>query len=390
MLGLSRTPGRAVIAVLTTSTMVVLTSACSLLNKETPPPPPIINDYVSAVQVLGDGGTSEIVNQQLGDGAADGPAVTVPEDTTVVNGGSVQEAIKSTTPFSKVRVGLEPLTSAASPSPGSSPAAAASPTVTPKGPARGYHEVTLAKPGTEIEIVLTITQSLPGDQFIFYFAVVDAGGKQGKLSKQKVDAIQVGTGQVQVSVQWDGDSDVDLHVMDPNGDEVYWDNTSVASGGQLDLDSNANCDLDHVRNENITWSKAPPASTSCAWTTSSAATSRRRTTSSRSASTASRRRPSRARSRRGDEGARRRQADHHVRRAGTEPHCLIPYLSRRPPFGVAALQTVLGSPRDRERSERSRGCSTGDCRGRGGCAPTTRPRYGRRPRCAGTRCPDEP
>jgi len=244
--------------VLTTSTMVVLTSACSLLNKETPPPPPIINDYVSAVQVLGDGGTSEIVNQQLGDGAADGPAVTVPEDTTVVNGGSVQEAIKSTTQFSKVRVGLEPLTSAASPSPGSSPAAAASPTVTPKGPARGYHEVTLAKPGTEIEIVLTITQSLPGDQFIFYFAVVDAGGKQGKLSRQKVDAIQVGTGQVQVSVQWDGDSDVDLHVMDPNGDEVYWDNTSVASGGQLDLDSNANCDLDHVRNENITWSKAPP------------------------------------------------------------------------------------------------------------------------------------
>src|SRR5262249_54084618 len=31
-----------------------------------------------------------------------------------------------------------------------------------------------------------------------------------------------------------------------------------ASGGELDLDSNADCDLDHKRNENITWSKAPP------------------------------------------------------------------------------------------------------------------------------------
>ena len=241
---------------LTTSTLVVFTSACSLLNKEQPPPPPVINDYVSAVQVLGDGGNSEIVNQQLGDGVADGPVAKVPEDTTVVNGGSVQEAITSTAPFSKVRVGLEPLTSAASP--GTSPAPTSAAPVTPKGPARGYHEITLTKPNTEIEIVLTITQSLPGDKFIFYFAVVDAGGKQGKLSQQKVDAIQVGTGEVQVSVQWDGDSDVDLHVVDPNGDEVFWDNTSIASGGELDLDSNANCDLDHVRNENITWSKAPP------------------------------------------------------------------------------------------------------------------------------------
>jgi hypothetical protein len=259
MLGNSDTSSRrarTVVAVLTTTTMVLLTTACSLLNKEEPPPPPIINDYVSAVQVLGEGGTSEIVNQQLGDGVADGPVATVPEDSTVVNGGSVQEAITSTAPFSKVRVGLEPLTSAASP--GTSPAPTSAAPVAPKGPARGYHEVTLKTPGTQIEIVLTITQSLPGDQFIFYFAVVDAGGKQGKLSKQKVDAIQVGTGQVQVSVQWDGDSDVDLHVEDPNGDEVFWDNTSIASGGELDLDSNANCDLDHVRNENITWSKAPP------------------------------------------------------------------------------------------------------------------------------------
>ena len=34
---------------------------------------------------------------------------------------------------------------------------------------------------------------------------------------------------------------------------VYWRNRSTSSGGILDLDSNANCTIDGVRNENITW-----------------------------------------------------------------------------------------------------------------------------------------
>jgi len=229
---------------------LVLTSACGKLA--TPEPPPIINDYVSAVQVLGEGATTDVVNQQLGDGVADGPAATVPNTTTVVNGGSVQEAITSTTDFSKVRIAIEPLVASSSAGPSAAPAASSG------KPAKGYHEVTLPKPGKSVEVVLTITQSLPGDQFIFYFAVVDAGGKQGKVSKQDVDALQVGTGEVQVSVSWDGDSDVDLHVVDPSNEEIYWDVLTSASGGTLDLDSNADCELDHKRNENVTWSKAPP------------------------------------------------------------------------------------------------------------------------------------
>jgi hypothetical protein len=62
---------------------------------------------------------------------------------------------------------------------------------------------------------------------------------------------------VQVSISWDADSDVDLHVVDPNDNEVYWRDDEVASGGKLDLDSNADCELDHKRNENITWESAP-------------------------------------------------------------------------------------------------------------------------------------
>ena len=42
-------------------------------------------------------------------------------------------------------------------------------------------------------------------------------------------------------------------VVDPSGEEIYYANRTSASGGELDLDSNAGCVTDDVRNENITW-----------------------------------------------------------------------------------------------------------------------------------------
>ena len=60
-------------------------------------------------------------------------------------------------------------------------------------------------------------------------------------------------------------SDVDLHVVDPRGEEVFYGHPNSASGGRLDLDSNAACDLDHKRNENITWpvGRAPRGRSRC-------------------------------------------------------------------------------------------------------------------------------
>ncbi len=46
---------------------------------------------------------------------------------------------------------------------------------------------------------------------------------------------------------------MDLHVVDPRGEEIFYGNPSSASRGVLDLDSNAACAIDGVRNENITW-----------------------------------------------------------------------------------------------------------------------------------------
>jgi uncharacterized protein YfaP (DUF2135 family) len=105
---------------------------------------------------------------------------------------------------------------------------------------------------------VTFAQDLPSQRFVLYVAVADSAGAQGLLAPQDVQAVRVGTGNVQVSVSWDVDSDLDLHVIDPTGAEIYYGATTSGSGGRLDLDSNLDCYIDGVRNENVTWAHAPP------------------------------------------------------------------------------------------------------------------------------------
>src|SRR5256885_14923364 len=117
---------------------------------------------------------------------------------------------------------------------------------------------------TEI-YTLSLHDALPisistGTRFTLAYAVANAGGSVGPtVTSQKTIVGQ--TGGVQVGVTWNTATDVDLHVVDPANNEVYWNNTSVASGGALDVDSNAGCALDNKNNENIRWTGAAPNGT---------------------------------------------------------------------------------------------------------------------------------
>ena len=66
---------------------------------------------------------------------------------------------------------------------------------------------------------------------------------------------QLGSGDVQVTLRWSGYNDLDLHVTDPFGEELFYQHTSSDSGGLLDVDSNAGCERTVTNNpvENIYW-----------------------------------------------------------------------------------------------------------------------------------------
>ncbi len=62
------------------------------------------------------------------------------------------------------------------------------------------------------------------------------------------------TGDVQVTLRWDTADDLDLYVRDPFGDEVFYGNPAVPSGGLLDVDANAGCTAQMSEPvENIFW-----------------------------------------------------------------------------------------------------------------------------------------
>ena len=69
------------------------------------------------------------------------------------------------------------------------------------------------------------------------------------------EEIVLGTGDVQVTLRWPSVADLDLVVIDPNGEEASR-SSSTSTGGQLDVDSNIGCDNDGSV-ENVFW---PPDS----------------------------------------------------------------------------------------------------------------------------------
>lgn len=64
----------------------------------------------------------------------------------------------------------------------------------------------------------------------------------------------LGTGDVQVTLRWDTTDDLDLYVVDPSGDTIYYADRTSSSGGELDIDANPGC-RNLVQNpvENVFW-----------------------------------------------------------------------------------------------------------------------------------------
>ena len=85
-------------------------------------------------------------------------------------------------------------------------------------------------------------------------ALAAAAGGVGNYGSEFVQVLNVGTGILQVSVSWNSNADVDLYVVEPaGGEEIYYGDQQSSAGGSLDLDSNAACAGDNIRNENITY-----------------------------------------------------------------------------------------------------------------------------------------
>ena len=100
----------------------------------------------------------------------------------------------------------------------------------------------------------------PGQYYVRVYAK-NSAGLSPPSNEVLVFVIAFGNrGDVQVSLSWDAPSDLDLHVVEPSGEDIYYANSSSSTGGQLDVDSNAACSIDGRQIENVRWIRAPGGS----------------------------------------------------------------------------------------------------------------------------------
>jgi hypothetical protein len=109
---------------------------------------------------------------------------------------------------------------------------------------------------TEMSFARTIA---PGPQTLVVRAV-DANGQFGPQSTLPlmVQSATAPDARLVVTLTWAGTADLDLHVVEPDGSELWSDSPATPSGGMLDIDSNSQCVVDGADREQATW-KMPSA-----------------------------------------------------------------------------------------------------------------------------------
>ena len=71
---------------------------------------------------------------------------------------------------------------------------------------------------------------------------------------QELNVLPVGRGDLEVTLSMSEATDLDLYVVEPNRNVIYFDNMRSATNGRLDLDANADCRANrNVRYEHIFW-----------------------------------------------------------------------------------------------------------------------------------------
>ena len=148
---------------------------------------------------------------------------------------------------------------------------------------RGYFVLLAAPPALDapdlptFAATLSFSADLPLGPQTLVVRAADGRGVLGAPAFVPLSSVlSAPAGALVVSLRWDTESDLDLHVVVPGGVEVWAHNinsyqlpppgTAVdplawQQGGILDFDSNAGCVIDGRRQEDVVWQAAPPAGT---------------------------------------------------------------------------------------------------------------------------------
>lgn len=207
-----------------TCSIVALVTLAACSGDSTAPAATGVRTKITAVQTAG-GVAAAVRTGTLPTGT--GPSVTVPAALNIINGGTSALSLTSTAGYARVAIAVDGQ--------------------------NDYYELTVPAGTTSLQVLITLAQDLTESSLPLAIAIGDASANYGAARRVSAALTRVGSGDVQIALSWDAPSDVDLHVIDPANEEIYYGDEMSTSGGILDLDSNAGCSIDNKNNENITW-----------------------------------------------------------------------------------------------------------------------------------------
>lgn len=163
-----------------------------------------------------------------------GPTIFVPGNAQTITGGSSALAFTTSAPIGTMAVFVDGVD--------------------------GHYLVPLPTDISSGQAIISIGGLPPVLSFDIVFMVAGSNGVFGPYGSMTVNALEAAGGDIQVSVTWDSDADVDLHVVEPGDFEIYYGSPNSGSGGELDIDANAACSVSGLTQENIGWApgSAPP------------------------------------------------------------------------------------------------------------------------------------
>jgi hypothetical protein len=119
----------------------------------------------------------------------------------------------------------------------------------------GYHTVTGVDADGDgtYDISVRVASEATQASLVLSVALMDAMGNVGPYYPLSIEIVRSGTGDVKITLSFDRLHDLDLHVIEPGGEEIWFDRKVTATGGVLDLDSGENCVQSPANAENIFW-----------------------------------------------------------------------------------------------------------------------------------------
>jgi hypothetical protein len=122
-------------------------------------------------------------------------------------------------------------------------------------------------------VTASFSRTLTDAAYTLEVRAVDGQGRFGPPRRQTLTVLPVPpsraiSGDLVVTLTWDNEADLDLHVLDPLGNEIYHGapssvdafapSSASESAGILVFDSNGDCASDQLRREDVVWEKEPP------------------------------------------------------------------------------------------------------------------------------------